>query len=115
MFAKSSTRAHKYHAKRCACSHGHVHMSRLEAGHCEKIHLLQRGGAIRTIETQRKFSLDVNGKHICNHYVDFYVINGDGSREVIESKGFETKEWAMKHALFEALYPEIKYTVWRKS
>jgi hypothetical protein len=88
-------------------------MSRLEAGHCDKLHLCFKAGEIEAIETQARFSLDVNGIHIANHYVDFYVLWKTGEREVIESKGFETAEWAMKRKLFEALYPQIKYTVWR--
>ena len=53
----------------------------------------------------------MNGKHICNHYVDFIVTKNDGSIEAHEYKGFRTGVWLLKMKLFKALYPEIPYIV----
>lgn len=108
-------RRHKYNAKSCHCTQGHIHDSRLEARHCALIHLMARDKTKGIVEIKRQvtFELAVNGKKICGHRVDFLLEYQDGKQEVIESKGFATPEWELKHRLFEAIYPEIKYTVWR--
>lgn len=87
-------------------------MSRLEAGHCDKLHLLMDAGKIKSIKTQAKFPLRV--EETVNHYADFLIEWEDGSKEVIESKGFETGTWKKKHKLFLKQYPEIPYTIWKK-
>lgn len=101
----------KYWSISCRCLQGHVHQSRLEAGHCDFIANMKGANKYKT---QVKYPLAINGKHICNHYVDFEVEHADGTVEVIESKGFETAIWRLKRKMFEACYPDIKYTVWRK-
>jgi DNA-binding sugar fermentation-stimulating protein len=105
----------KYGNNSCTCSQGHIHDSRLEARHCYSLHLMKkaRGSTISTIERQVTFRLDVNGKHICSHRVDFLVTHKDGSKMVVESKGVDTAAWAIKRNLFEALNPNIKYETWR--
>ena len=63
---------------------------------------------------ERKYPLVVNGKHICDHYPDFTLLNKAGVALAVEEfKGFATREWAMKKRLFEALYPAIPYRVIR--
>jgi hypothetical protein len=54
--------------------------------------------------------------HICSMRVDFLVehngkMAADGELEWIEFKGFATPEWLLKKKLFEAVYPDRKYTV----
>jgi hypothetical protein len=68
---------------------------------------------ITNITQQKRFELAVNGKHITTHVVDFLVCQG-GVVKVVEAKGFPTETWAIKHRLFEALYPGIPYEIWRK-
>lgn len=108
-------RMHKYNAHSCRCGQGHPHDSRLEARHCDRLHLMARDKNMGIAEIQRQvtFLLVVNGVRVAGHRVDFLLTYKDGGKEVIESKGFETPEWRIKHKLFEALYPKIKYTVWR--
>lgn len=103
----------KYGSRSCRCMSGHLHHSRGEAGYCTKLELLRRAGEIRSYKPQVRYSLDVNGKHITNHYVDFEVVLKDGRKRVEEYKGFGTDTWRLKKLLFEALYPNIEYLVVR--
>jgi hypothetical protein len=98
----------------CRCFLGHVHDSRLEAGHCVVLWDMVKKREIKSYERQVKFSLDVEGVHIANHYADFVITHKDGNLEIIESKGFATDVWNLKRALTKILYPKVKYTVWWK-
>jgi Protein of unknown function (DUF1064) len=56
-----------------------------------------------TLERQKKYSLDVNGKHITNYIADFLITYPDGRQRVIDFKGVETPEFKLKSKLMEAL------------
>lgn len=66
-------------------------------------------------ERQIPFRLEVNGVLICKYVVDFHVHYADGRHELVEVKGYPTKDWLLKKKLFEALvlkdHPEIIYTI----
>lgn len=112
----------KYSNRSCKCwNKDHApHGSILEAAYCNELSLLKKSGAIADYETQFKIVCDVNGRHVCNHYVDFLVTNNDGTKEFHETKGFDQDVWKLKRKLVEALYPDIPYIVkrekqkWRK-
>ena len=101
----------KYGNKTYRCAQGHLHQSIGESGYCDTLHLMLRAKEIKSVKQQPKYPLDVNGHHICNHIVDFEVVNKQGVTEVHEFKGFATKLWDMKHKLFKAIYPKIPYIV----
>jgi len=93
------------------CGQEHKHDSKAEASHCDFLVIRLRGGEIKGFERQKTFRLDVGGHHICSHRVDFVVEYADGHKEVEEVKGFPNETWPIKKALFEVLYPSIKYNV----
>jgi len=93
----------KYGAKRKEFN-GRSYMSRGEAGYAQELEYRRKAGEIVEIVPQYRLSLDVNGYHIANYYVDFKVTLADGSEELHEYKGFETDVWRMKWKLTEALY-----------
>lgn len=101
----------KYSSVRCTCNFGHVHDSRLEARHCN---ILNMTNEYTEIKTQVKFPLKINDKLICNHYMDFTAIDKTGNLIAIETKGFETDLWKIKSKMFQLLYPEYHYLIWRK-
>jgi len=78
-----------------------------EANYAEELDWRVKAKDIKSWERQIKISLDVNGFHICNYYVDFKIIHNDGSVEYVEVKGFETEVWRLKWKLFEALINDI--------
>ena len=81
-------------------------MSNKEADYAHDLELLKNAKQIKEYVPQFKLSLDVNGYHISNYYVDFLVIMPDGSEELHEVKGLEMPVWKMKWKLTEALYGE---------
>lgn len=95
----------KYHAK-STIYNGVKYHSKKEAAYAAELDLRQKAGEIERWERQVKISLDVNGFHIANYYIDFIVYYPDGTREYVEVKGFETEVWQLKWKLFEALYHE---------
>lgn len=90
---------------------GRVYHSKAERNYAAELELLRKCGKIRSWEPQAAFLLTVNEKPIGYHYVDFRVVNLDGSVEVHEVKGAVTDLWRWKRAHFEAQHPEIPYKV----
>jgi hypothetical protein len=74
--------------------------------------LLKKSGEIKDFEIQVKFDIRINEIHIANYFLDFLVINNDGSKEYIDVKGQDkkTKKWIttdvfqLKKKLVEAIY-----------
>lgn len=86
---------------------GNRYDSEKEAEFAKQLDLRLKAGDIKEWERQVKIELRVNGYLICNYYMDFKVINNDGSIEWVEIKGFETEVFRLKKKLFEALLDEI--------
>jgi len=99
----------KYNNKKCRYKDRIFH-SRREAGDAMWLDSLIKQGKIKDFECQHKIDIRVNGKHICNHYVDFLVILNDGSKKYVETKGFQSETWIIKKKLVEATN-EIIYLV----
>jgi len=100
-------RRSKYNAKKQEYN-GHYYHSKFEASYAQDLDWRLKAGEIKSWDRQVKISLDVNGKHICNYYIDFIVYYPDETKEYVEVKGFETEVWRLKWRLFEALINEIE-------
>ena len=85
---------------------GRVYHSKREALYAQELDLLKKAGEIKEWSPQFKLSLDVNGNHICNYYIDFYIIDKFGKEKIAEVKGYETAEWKLKWRLCKALFGE---------
>ena len=88
---------------------GHNYDSKMEAEVAHKLDLMKKAtGRDKVIgwERQFKISLDINGVHIANYFIDFKVDFEDGRQELWEVKGMETDLWKMKWKMTKALYPE---------
>lgn len=85
---------------------GQMYHSKFESKVAEDLDLRRMAGEFTEIDRQVKISLDVNGHHICNYYIDFVATRPDGIKEYIEAKGFATDLWRLKWKLFEALYKD---------
>jgi len=96
----------KYNAKTKEYG-GRIFHSKKEAAYAAELELLKKAGEIKDYKCQHKLSLDVDGFHICNYYVDFLVINKDGEEELHEVKGFQTQLWRLKWKLTEAIYSDL--------
>lgn len=108
------TSGNKYGNKKLRCLNGHLHDSTIEANYCLRLKAMLQHKEILAYSTQPRFALEVGGKLICHHIVDFLVVTNDNETQVHEVKGFATPEWMLKKKLFEALKPHIKYIVIKK-
>ena len=77
--------------------------SKAEARRYSELVLLERGGVISNLETQRAFELKVNGVLICRYLADFVYFE-NGKRMVEDTKGVRTPVYAIKRKLMRALY-----------
>lgn len=67
--------------------------SKKEAEYFLELRLLQKAGSVVSIDRQQKFSLDVNGIHICNYIADFVITFIDGKKEVHDVKGYTKRSY----------------------
>lgn len=98
---------------------GRIYHSKKEAGYAKILETLKKASRkeerVVHIVPQYKIDLKVNGKHICNYYMDFYVEYADGGKKFIEVKGFQTDIWRLKWKILEAIqpieYPDIELEI----
>ena len=108
-------RENKYKNKWTKCKSNHNHQSILEGRYCDYLRLLVKAGEIKKYYSQYSFKLQCQGEFVCNHIVDFVIINNDDIHiEVHEVKGKELPDWIIKKKLFEINYPKIPYKVIKK-
>lgn len=108
----------KYGAKKTTYN-GITYHSKFEAEYAQKLDWRVKAKDINSWERQVKISLDVNGEHICDYFIDFLIVNNNASIELIEIKGAETAVWKLKFKLFLAIYkkkhPNILITVVKRT
>ncbi|PRS02347.1 hypothetical protein C6W22_20805 [Bacillus atrophaeus] len=101
--------ANKYGARRTQVD-GITFDSRAEAKYYEQLKWLKVSKQIKDFKLQPRFLLQEafkkNGKTFrkIEYIADFEVHNLDGSIEIIDIKGIETKEFAIKRKLYERNY-----------
>jgi hypothetical protein len=86
-----------------------MHHSAMEAARCDELHAMQTGGLISELEAhpQPKFSLDVDGTHICDYMADFAYWDRDGQVRIVEDvKGYagDTAVYRLKRRLMLACH-----------
>lgn len=88
--------------------------SKAEANHYLYLKALLQKGEIAQLKLQPTFILQEafvkdDIKHQAIKYkADFEVTYPDGTIEIIDVKGMETKEFKLKHKLFEKRYPDLQ-------
>lgn len=92
---------------------GRTYDSRREAAFAAFLDARKAAGEITSWTPQLRIPLEVNGQRICVYVADFELVYPDGRRELVEVKGYETREWKLKRRLLEALYPDRRLTVVR--
>lgn len=84
---------------------GIIFDSAKEAARYTELKMLERAGEIKDLQRQVKFSLDVNGFHICNYFADFsYLQNGELVVEDSKSPASKTRAYRIKAKLMRALF-----------
>lgn len=115
---KGSRRSTKYNAKKATCSAGHTHDSIGEAKRCDELHLMQRAGEISDLSVSPVYrfilpdgkAIKMKNGQVARYTADFqYMENG---RQIVEDfKGFIARDFPLRRALFEALFPDITLRV----
>jgi uncharacterized protein DUF1064 len=77
--------------------------SNREAKRYVELNLESLAGEICDLELQKRFSLDVNGVHICDYVADF-VYKRDGIQVVEDAKGKPTDVYVIKRKLMLAVH-----------
>ena len=94
----------KYNAVRTEVD-GIVFHSKKEANRYSDLQLLVREGEIRDLKLQVKYSLEVNGVHICNYIADFTYVDCRFERLVVEdTKGKRIQPYPIKKKLMKACH-----------
>jgi hypothetical protein len=110
-------RFNKYGAKKTTCRQVHLHDSKREARRCDVLTHMELSGEITDLETQPQFWFAINGAELkhdngrrVGYQADFqYLKNGQAIVE--DSKGFAARDFALRKAVFKALYPDKKLVV----
>jgi hypothetical protein len=95
----------KYNAIRSVYD-GYPYDSKFEAQKAMELDWLLKAGKIK--KWDRQFPVEIRnpktGEFLCRHKVDFRVHELDGSFTLIETKGFETRDWKMLRDEIEVLW-----------
>ena len=104
----------KYHARKLTID-GSTFDSRKEARKYSELKLQKRAGIIKDFVLQPEFVLQEGyireGKKVrpIIYRADFKVIYPDGREIIIDTKGYQTKEYKLKKKILLARYPEIDF------
>lgn len=101
------TKKAKYNNK-TTMYNGRKYDSMKEANYARDLDWRIQAGEILEVIPQYKIDLRVNGRHICNYYMDFKVVLKDGQVQYHEVKGMELPLWQMKWRILEAIIDEIE-------
>lgn len=95
----------KYRALRTEYN-GYFYDSKFEAQTAMSLDWRLRAKEIKAWERQYPIEIrsPATGELIVRHKVDFRVHHNDGSYELIEAKGFETRDWKLIRKLIETLW-----------
>ncbi|MFH1052775.1 MAG: DUF1064 domain-containing protein [bacterium] len=98
-------RGNKYHNKKVEID-DKVFDSQSEGQFYYELKLQERQGLIKGFDTQVKESFYLNGRFICDYFVDFKIYHLDGHTEFLEHKGKATADWRIKFKLLQAKYAD---------
>ena len=95
-YQKKGTKRSKYGAVKTSID-GQTFDSKKEAEYYSELKIRLQGGDIKGFCLQPVFILAPGLKY----KADFVVFNNDGTAEIIDTKGFKTKEYIAKKKVFE--------------
>lgn len=91
----------KYGNKRTTVE-GEKFASKKEAKRWLALQCIQRAGTINDLDRQVRFSLDINGQHICDYVADFVYRDKEGY-VAEDCKGYRTEVYKLKKILMKAV------------
>jgi hypothetical protein len=79
--------------------------SKKEGARFQELLLLERAKAIKDLKVHVKFSLDVNGFHVCNYTSDFtYIENNSLVVEDVKSTATKTRDYVIRKKLMRVVH-----------
>ena len=87
--------------------------SKLETARRFELEQLQARGEISGLEIQPEYGLAIKGEKVCTYILDAGYFQ-DRQQILEDTKGFKTKDYAIKAKLLLALYPGIRLAEYRK-
>lgn len=92
--------------------YGYTFRSKAEAAFADTLEARLRSAKIAGWTYEPFFyTLTVNGTKVAKYLPDFLIDHNDGSDEIVEVKGYWTDAARLKIKLFNALHPEIKFSI----
>lgn len=113
-------RGNKYNAKKAKGADGYTYDSKFEASVSNQIEWRKKAGEIK--DWERQYGVDLfepcphcgEWIHKARWKVDFRIHHLDGSFELVEAKGFETKDFKEKEKMLKKMlekeHPSLKNT-----
>lgn len=104
----------KYYSKKVKVD-GIVFDSKKEADYYCQLRLLQKANIVKEFQMQVPFELQpkyrYKGKLVraISYIADFVVTYADGKKEVIDVKGYRTKDYRLKKKMLLYKYPEMDF------
>lgn len=104
-------RRSKYGAKKTYCVAGHKHDSKREAHRCDQLHEMFASGLIADLQIQPQFWFVIDGRQLKHRngrrvgYQADFAYQENGQQIVEDAKGFAARDWPLRRAIFEALFP----------
>ena len=114
-FVGPKKKKHKYNAKKTIVD-GITFDSQHEAGYYCELIIRQKAGEILYFELQPEFILQEsykrNGKTVraIKYIADFKVYYPDGRIEIVDTKGFKTRDYKNKIKILLKKYPDMWFT-----
>lgn len=109
----TGARRNKYGAKKVTTAAG-TFDSQAEHKRWVELSLLERAGVISGLIRQPVFKLNVNGMHVARYTPDFQYIE-NGKIVVEDVKGYAARDFPIRSKLFQALNPDIRFAVIKKT
>lgn len=110
-YSRGYTRSKNKYGSKSAVYKEYRYDSQMEARYAVQLDNRIMAGEIKEVKRQHKLSLDIDGQHIANYYVDFRVTYPDGREEYHEVKGYPTPEWQLKWKMAQAIYGKQKFVL----
>lgn len=97
----------KYNSTRVVYN-GNTYQSKAEAEWAAVLDFMKQTKQIKRWTRQHRLSLESDGVHITNYFIDFRVVTNEGKIELHEVKGYQTQLWEQKWNLAKAQLQELE-------
>jgi hypothetical protein len=78
--------------------------SKKEATRYQQLKLMVKAKAIKHLELQPRYAIEINGVKICTYVADFRYTSASGGKEIVEDvKGVRTPIYKLKKKLMKAI------------